>query len=279
MELAFQLWPTSPAPVAPETKGRKAKRITFLHGMGGTGALWRPIAASLESHYSLLALDQRGHGGSRPAQPATYTPLDFGRDVIETLGIQNFHPTWLIGHSMGVRSACAAAHMKPEWIQGLILVDLGFYGPAGGGLGEELAYFLRILPEGFPSREEAKRFMTEHCPDPAMGQYLMAVSVRDAGGSIRFAFDHSALIQTVEASKNNSIREWIRELGERGMPILALRGAESGVWSHNEFEEEKQRFADLPSIVFREIEGAGHGLPFEQRARFVEAVEGFISTD
>ncbi len=103
-------------------------RVVFLHGMGGTGALWRPIAAGLEDHFEILAPDQRGHGASRvTATPGgrdapSYTPLDYGRDVVETLDALKFHPTWIVGHSMGVRTACAAAYLKPEWIQGLVLL-------------------------------------------------------------------------------------------------------------------------------------------------------------
>jgi esterase len=282
MELAFQLWPAQGGSQSPP---QQDQRIALLHGMGGTGALWRPVAASLENHFWLMAFDQRGHGrsrferpsGGRAATESGFTPLDYGRDVIETLGKQDFHPTWLIGHSMGVRTACAAAHLRPEWIRGLVLVDLGFFGPVGGGLGDGLAQFLRLLPASFPNREEARRFMTEHCPDPSIAQYLMAVSARAADGSITFPFDHGALIETIEAARDVSVRAWVRELGERGMPILVLRGANSLVWSHEEFEEERKRLADLPSIVFREFEGAGHGLPFEQRARFMAEVEAFIS--
>ena len=87
---------------------------------------------------------------SRNAHHEGYTPLEYGRDVVETLEKQNFHPTWLIGHSMGVRTACAAAHLKPEWIQGMVLVDLGFAGPAGGGLGEDLARFLQNSLQASP---------------------------------------------------------------------------------------------------------------------------------
>jgi esterase len=296
MELAFQLWPSdvgsrpeltesnSPPPSPPA-------RIALLHGMGGTGALWRPIAASLENHYSIMAFDQRGHGKSRIAEsgeitesgesgvetPTGYTPLDYGRDVIETLTKQKFHPTWLIGHSMGVRTACAAAYLKPDFVKGLILVDLGFSGAAGGGLGEGLAQFLRLLPPSFPSREAARAFMSEHCPDPSIAQYLMAVSVRASDGSLTFPFDAQALIQTVEATKRISVGAWVRELAQNGMPILVLRGATSLVWSHEDYEKERQSLSDCPSVEFQEFEGAGHGLPFEQRARFVSAVERFIA--
>jgi pimeloyl-ACP methyl ester carboxylesterase len=240
-----------------------------------------------------MAFDQRGHGKSRVIRAAGgrdasdssgvgYTPLHYGRDVIETLETTGFHPTWLIGHSMGVRTACAAAHLRPDWIQGLVLIDLGFFGPAGGGLGEGLARFLRVLPQSFVTREEARAFMNERCPDPSIAQYLMAVSQRAPSGpnagSVTFPFDHSALIQTIEAAATVSVRSWVEELGSLGMPILVLRGAQSLVWSHAEYEEERKRFERFPSIVFKELEGAGHGLPFEQRARFVAEVEKFVNS-
>jgi pimeloyl-ACP methyl ester carboxylesterase len=252
--------------------------------MGGTGALWRPVAASLENHFWLMGIDQRGHGksrllrtaGGRSAQHEGYTPLHYGKDVIETLEAEKFHPTWAIGHSMGVRTACAAAHLRPDWFQGLILVDLGFSGAPGGGLGDGLARFLRVLPHQFATREVARRFMNEQCPDPAIAQYLMAVSVRAPDGTISFPFDHGALIETVEAVSQVSVRSWVEGLVARGMPILVLRGERSLVWSREDYDREKAHFAASPSIVFKEIAGAGHGLPFEQRPAFVAEVEAFI---
>ncbi|MDR3606491.1 MAG: alpha/beta hydrolase [Oligoflexia bacterium] len=274
MELAFKHWGPASGPIS--------ERLIFLHGMGGTGSLWRPLAASLEDRYGILAPDQRGHGGSLVPTVSGgrnlphYGPLDYGRDVIDTMEKTGFHPAWLIGHSMGVRSACAAAHLKPDWVRGLILIDLGFSGAAGGGLGDNLATFMRILPTEFASRAEARTFMEAHCPDPAIAQYLMAVSTPIEGGRIHFPFDHAALIETIRAAKNSSVREWIEELLKHDMPILILRGARSLVWSHEEFEAERDRFDRFPTIEFKEIEGAGHGLPFEQRPLFLKTLEEFI---
>src|SRR5947209_288573 len=117
MELAYQLWKRETG-----SDTRIDQRIVFLHGMGGTGSLWRPVASALEDHYEILAPDQRGHGRSLVShipgarvEPG-YSPLDYGRDVVETLQSLNFHPTWIVGHSMGVRTACAVAHLKPEWV-------------------------------------------------------------------------------------------------------------------------------------------------------------------
>lgn len=275
MLLHYQLWNQTGKPLS------EVPKLLLLHGMGGTGALWRPIASAFETTHAVLAPDQRGHGKSRVAlevgartQPS-YTPLDYGSDLLDTLAHLAFFPSWIVGHSMGVRSAVAIAHLKPQWVQGLILVDLGFSGVAGGGLGENLAGFLKKLPLTFENRDEAREFMTTECPDPSIAQYLMAVSVKDAEDRITFPFDRSALIQTIHAARDISVRKWVEEMGSLQKPVLVLRGAQSKVWSHEEFERESTHFAQWSSIIFKEVPNAGHGLPFEQRIAFVEAIKAF----
>lgn len=280
MDLAYQRWG------APAENSPAKSRILLLHGMGGTGSLWRPIAAQLEESFDVLAPDQRGHGGSHVAAlpggrlKPSYSPIDYAQDVAETLEKTGFHPCWVVGHSMGVRTACALAHLRPEWVQGLVLVDLGMDGLAGGGLGETLGTFIRKLPERFETREQARTYMNAHCPDASIAQYLMAVSVAgpaDAGGGIRFPFDHSALLRTIEAARGTSLSHWVEAAAARGIPVLALRGARSQVWSKPDFERDrKQMPAGLP-IQFEEVEGAGHGLPFEKRAEFVARLVRMIS--
>lgn len=262
MVLNFKKW---------NAEKEETARITFLHGMGGVGSMWRPIAANLEDHYSVLAVDQRGHGGSRPVTGG-FTPLEFGQDVIDTLDAERFYPTFLVGHSMGVRTAVAAAHLRPDWFQGLILVDLGFSGVAGGGMGIELADFMKKLPAEFPSRAEARSFLEANCPDPSIAQYLMAVAIQKSAG-VGFPFDPLEMVQVVEAAKNSDVRDWVRNLK---MPILVLRGGKSQVFSEKAYQSEKTAFKDLHTIQFEEIPNVGHGLPFENRAAFVARIQSFI---
>ncbi|OFZ19788.1 MAG: hypothetical protein A2X94_17085 [Bdellovibrionales bacterium GWB1_55_8] len=265
MKLHFERWGTQGSAI------EKKEKIIFLHGMGGTGKIWRPIAAVLEEPFQILAPDQRGHGKSIAAMDS-YSPLDFGRDVEETLAAEGFFPSWVVGHSMGIRTACALAHLRPEFVKGLVLADLGLVGGAGGGLHRNLSTFLRILPDQFPNRDEARQFMNQNSPDPSIGQYLLAVSVRDANGEIRFPFDRSALLKTLEQARAVDLRPWIKEFGQRGLPVLLLRGGLSRVWTREEFEQDRSYFADLPSIRFQEIPGTGHGLPFEKRQEFIDAI-------
>ncbi len=277
MQLHLYRWPPSTPTSANDTSARQT--LVFLHGMGGTGALWRPIAAGLEERYEVLAPDQRGHGLSQKVStPSGYHPLAYGQDVVDTLHAEGRGRVLLIGHSMGVRSACAVAHLAPELIQGLVLIDLGLTGPAGGGLGDGLFAFLKNLPLAFESRAQARQYLTENCPDPAMGAYLAAVAISDLNGRTTFPFSRDALLETLAALNDFSVREWALEAARNGLPILALRGALSRVWDAKSYALEKALFAPFPRVRFEEFEGAGHGLPFEKRALFLERLEAFAQS-
>lgn len=264
--------------------GRARPKLLLLHGMGGTGSLWRPIAAALENDADLLCPDQRGHGESRvPGSPSVedYAPLIFAEDVRETCAAENFSPAWVIGHSMGVRTACGYAKLAPQSVLGLILVDLGFTGVAGGGVGDALGTFLRDLPLSFPTRADARAFLAERCPDPSIAQYLMAVArVDPKTGVLTFPFDHAGLLKTVEASHGTEAGPWLEEFARQtGRPVYVLRGAESRVYGAAEFAAERARYGNLPGVKFIEFPGAGHGLPFEKRPEFVALVREWVGLD
>src|SRR5262249_46240206 len=155
-----------------------------------------------------------------------------------------------VGHSMGVRSACALAHLKPGWVKGLVLVDLGLAGLAGGGLGGALEKCLRILPESFETRVLAQEFLETNCPDPSIAQYLLAVATiaSPRSGPLRFAFQKQALLQTLQSAAQTEISSWIREAAGRGIRVLLLRGGASRVWSRKDYLAAQEMFSDSPKI-------------------------------
>ncbi len=278
MELAFRRW--GPQKI-PESGMPACHAIVLLHGMGGTGSLWRPIAAHLEDQFDIVAPDQRGHGGSRPVPPTEvdFAPENYAQDVAQLLDRLAIRKATVIGHSMGVRTAVALAHLRADLVRDLVLVDLGFSGPAGGGLGTPLKDFLSRMPMQFATRGDARTYLETHCPDSSIAQYLMAVSVPTAPGqaSIGFPFDRDALIRTLEAAEESSIGNWLPGILARGIPTLALRGELGQVWSAEDYDREKARFASNSGITFETFPGTGHGLPFEKRTAFLERVKDFIT--
>ncbi|MBI4926043.1 MAG: alpha/beta hydrolase [Bdellovibrio sp.] len=267
-------------------KPNNNKRILFLHGLGGTGAVWRPIAQSLEDKYRILAPDQRGHGKSQIIHipggriKPNYSPLDYGSDLVNTLEKHQFYPTYVIGHSMGVRSACALAHIKPDWIDGIILIDLSLSLSKEKTLESSLVQFLTQLPMQFRTRKEAKTYLETNSPDPSVKQYLLAVSITNDTGQITFPFDKQAIIQTLNAVQQYAFSAWsaqvVEELGKKNKPIMILRGAHSGVFTSAMFQHDKEYFKRYSSIHFKEFQDTGHGLPFEKRLEFLEVIKKFM---
>jgi|GEM_PF-626384 len=255
--------------------------LVFLHGMGGTGQIWRSIAAFLEDSWDCIAPDQRGHGKSRPV-PVTecdhFHATDYARDVLGLLDSLNIDQCILVGHSMGVRTALALANLAPERIAALIAVDIGITSEWGGGMGKPLAQFIQNLPESFPDRESMKAHLNAHCPDPSIAQYLSAVAQKHTSlETWSFPFDHPALIQTIHQAHEAPIALWVTHILNAGIPVYFLRGMKSKVWVKEDYENQRKQFQH-PMMHFEEWEECGHGLPFEQRARFVDFLKTTASS-
>lgn len=74
--------------------------LILLHGIGGAGDSWLPIADELASHFRLLIPDLRGHGDSdKPA--SGYLVPDYARDLEGLLQAFEIDRPLLLGHSLG----------------------------------------------------------------------------------------------------------------------------------------------------------------------------------
>ncbi|MHB1090843.1 MAG: alpha/beta fold hydrolase [Ilumatobacteraceae bacterium] len=87
-----------------------------IHGLTESRESFRPILAALSEHYTVLAVDVRGHGLSLSAEP--YDLITLATDVHDTLvsaGMANSTVAPLvIGHSMGAMVASAYGAMFPN---------------------------------------------------------------------------------------------------------------------------------------------------------------------
>jgi pimeloyl-ACP methyl ester carboxylesterase len=101
-----------------------ALRLLLLHGLGATGAVWRPLIAQAEHTWSgpILAPDLSGHGHADEAPP-----YSFGRYAAEVAGHLvdgdgEVVPTVVVGHSMGGVVALALAS---GWFGGGVVAAVG----------------------------------------------------------------------------------------------------------------------------------------------------------
>jgi esterase len=110
--LPFRYW---------ESGASTAQPVVLLHALGAGADDWLEIAKALSDRWRVIALDQRGHGGS--ARPDSYS-FELMRDdlalFIDRLGL--LRPV-LIGHSMGGTVAYLYAEAFPTSVQKLVIVD------------------------------------------------------------------------------------------------------------------------------------------------------------
>jgi pimeloyl-ACP methyl ester carboxylesterase len=96
--------------------------VILLHGFPLSAAIWTPVRTAIEQAARLITPDLRGFGGS--GKPASgYAVDELAADVValaDALGLDRFV---LGGHSMGGYVTLRVAALRPERLQGLILVD------------------------------------------------------------------------------------------------------------------------------------------------------------
>lgn len=104
-----------------ETGEPSSPPIVALHALGTSAETWDQVAAVLGENYRVLALDQRGHGGS--ARTSNYTLELMCDDLLHFANAMNLERFTLMGHSMGGTVSYLFAETFPTRIERLIVED------------------------------------------------------------------------------------------------------------------------------------------------------------
>ncbi|KAH7110328.1 Alpha/Beta hydrolase protein [Dendryphion nanum] len=125
--------------------------ILLLHGYACSSHDWSfqiPYLVSL--NFSVIALDQRGHGrSSAPAIIEAYDLRTFTADAVALLRYLEVGPSIIVGHSMGSVIASIIAVEHQDIVKGLVLVHPIYCGvpPALSIMGEAMKTDPEAAPE------------------------------------------------------------------------------------------------------------------------------------
>jgi N-formylmaleamate deformylase len=239
--------------------GGSKPAVVLLHGLTASGACWTPLARALEDRFDVVMPDARGHGTSS-APLHGYRYEDHASDVVALIAQLGLVAPILLGHSMGGMTAAVVASQRLAVVSGVILVDPTFISPQRQRevrdsdvaehhrrtLGLDKSVVLVELKARHPHRSHA---MVECLAEARLQTHMSA-------------FD-------VLTPPNPDYRRVIRDIR---VPILLIIG-DAGVVSldaANELQNINQR------IRVAQIQGAGHGIQFDQPERFEEAVSSFL---
>jgi len=107
-----------------EQWGHGDRPLVLVHGYTGSRDDWLDHLPALSELGLTIALDQRGHGGSRGSgDPGDYTIEQLAEDLSEALDDLGVERCDLLGHSMGGFVAQVLTLREPDRIASLILMD------------------------------------------------------------------------------------------------------------------------------------------------------------
>lgn len=98
--------------------------VTFVHGAGGSSAIWHKQIKDFKKEYNILLIDLRGHGKSKNKiydKLKSYTFDSISDEIIEVLDYLKILKTHFIGISFGTIIIREIAERYPERCKSLIL--------------------------------------------------------------------------------------------------------------------------------------------------------------
>jgi len=98
--------------------------VTFIHGAGGSSAIWYKQLKAFKQDYNVLLIDLRGHGKSRDTVAEhfkKYTFAQIGNEVIDVLDHLRIEKSHFVGISLGTIIIRELAERHPSRIQSMIL--------------------------------------------------------------------------------------------------------------------------------------------------------------
>ncbi len=240
--------------------------LLLLHGFTGHAHAWDTLSIALQPHFHVLALDQRGHGESGPADVySAAAAFDDIGGVIDQLGLTTLV---MIGLSMGGRNAMYFTSRRPDFVQKLVVVDIG------PEISARAAAPTPGLPEPdvWDSIEQAAQHLYRGNPYPGIHYYRWVVS-----HSLRARPD-GALVwawhPSIKERRPQGDVDWWAVLRAITPPTLVLRGAESRVLDRDVAERMAK---ELPRGRFVEIPRAVHTLHEDNPDAVLAALKEFLA--
>ena len=99
--------------------------VVFIHGAGGSSAVWHKQLRDFQKDFNLLLIDLRGHGKSADMPEAIwkqhYTFEAVTKDILEVLDHLKLPPAHFMGVSLGTILARQLAEMAPSRVKSLVM--------------------------------------------------------------------------------------------------------------------------------------------------------------
>ncbi len=242
----------------------KGPAVLIIHGLFGMLDNWMGIAKALSHRYSVYLIDAPHHGKSPHKGDFTYKAMsEMLRALVEQLHLDEFA---LIGHSMGGKIAMTFAQFYPEYIDKLIIVDIG---PKAYPIHHDIILdaLNSIDFNEVKSRQEVIERLKTYLSEEDVVQFLAKNLYWKEKGKLAFKFN----LPVITKSISNVGAQTMHRMMDK--PTLFIKGSRSNYILDQDLEEIKTYFV---CAQLRTISQAGHWVHAEQPALFLKELSGFL---
>ncbi|MEM7572153.1 MAG: alpha/beta fold hydrolase [Bacteroidota bacterium] len=238
--------------------------LLILHGLFGTLDNWQTLAKRWAEEYTVILVDQRNHGRSPHLDAHNYPVM--AADLAAFMEQEWIHEAYLLGHSMGGKTAMQLAMEHPDLIKALVVVDIGPQAYPGGH--DTIFAALRSLDlDSIDSRNEAAAHLAQSIEEAGVRQFLLKNLSRRPEGGFRWKMNLEVLYRDYPR-----ILEKIEGPAYEG-PTLFVRGADSGYIRDTDWPTAQSLF---PAAQLATVQNSGHWVHAEQPAILFDLVRDFL---
>jgi esterase len=222
--------------------------LIILHGLFGSSDNWQTLAKKFsESDLSVYLVDLRNHGRSPHAEIFSYH--DMAEDVFELMNDEKIISAFIIGHSMGGKTAIDVAMHHPEKISKLVVVDMSpkKYPLQNKDVANAL---LEINLNELKSRKEVETQLVQKISDAGTLQFLLKNLYWKENNSLAWRFNLQAIAENIEKMSDE-----INFVQPFEKPALFIRGENSNYISKDDGPLIKKYF---PHAEIKTAPQSGH---------------------
>jgi esterase len=240
--------------------GESNKVLVMLHGYMANARTFSELAVKFKD-WRVIAVDQRGHGWSDHPYGMEYSRNDYVNDILNLIQTElGGQPVTILGHSLGGLNAYQFAARYPEWVEAVIVEDIGVEINADFSFADKLPFRTASLKELRDSLGSAGLRSIDYFSESIFEDEL----------GWGFRTDLKGLQISVPQSNGVWWEDWLSS----NCPILLIHGKKSFFLDINQAEQMEVRRPNTKLVVFEEC---GHGVHYDDLNGFYQIVNDFLA--
>ncbi len=249
------------------------KNIVILHGLYGSSDNWWTIARNLSEEFKVILPDLRNHGSSPHSEVFNIQAMT--QDLKELFDYLKIKKSFLIGHSLGGKTALEFASLYPEMVTKLVIIDIAPKNYDKKDFEEHnnhqkiINYLSKIDLSCYSNRTDAINDLQKIDPTGSLFFFMAKNIKRNPDGKLEWKINLKAIADNLSCLMN----DFSADLTKIACPVLFIKAENSNYLTNEDFEFIKDK---IKNVEFKIIPNASHWVHSEKPLELVDSIKTFI---